>query len=164
MAKNERGTWVGTTTQPSFQSYPTAGMLQQGSGSGTPTAPPPTTAPPPPPPPVTPPPTTLPPLTPTLPYGTGTLEGGGYGNINVPPNYQPPGNDYYSLPEISAPYQAPQEPLGPGPVLPELPIPAPRLKLIDAVMEKTSGPQIGAANNSTLRNGVGGLYNIRRNY
>ena len=58
MPKNAQGTWVGTTQQPTFRTYQTAGMLQP---SGSPSTPPPPPVVTPPPPIITPPPVFTPP-------------------------------------------------------------------------------------------------------
>lgn len=148
MAKNDKGTWVGKTMQPTFQTYPTAGMIQPAASSSTaPSSTPATNTPPPPS-------NILPPLTPTLPIGNITIgEGGGYpiiGDITVP-------NEYLQQAMTQ------QADIGPGAVTPDLAMNAPRLKLVNAVMGATSGPNVGTANASTMRGGQGSFYNIRRN-
>lgn len=66
MPKNNLNSWVGTTMQPQFQTYQTAGMLQPQTGqTGQPLGPPPPVTPSPPPPStqgtvITPPPTSVP--------------------------------------------------------------------------------------------------------
>lgn len=125
MAKNDKGTWVGKTMQPTFQTYPTAGMIQPAASSSTaPSSTPATNAPPPPS-------NIIPPLTPTLPIGNITIgEGGGYpiiGDIILP-------NSSYDFTSVTAPPIDYTQPIAPQPE-----ISTGREMLVNAVMRRTGG-------------------------